>query len=175
MLKRIKGKAPIIPILAKSDTMTTEELGAFRNEVIHSLDENEINVFHEPFAVVSSVYTKVNENGELVVGREYPWGFVEVENEDYSDLAPLRRCLLTEGLAELKTAKLELYEKFRKNQLQRQRPGLFQKIASFVINTTIKVRASYRRTLHRKVRASSDQRLTIFSLPAISFDRNVRW
>eukprot|EP00188_Purpureofilum_apyrenoidigerum_P001154 Plantae.Rhodophyta-Purpureofilum_apyrenoidigerum.ctg1611.p1 GENE.Plantae.Rhodophyta-Purpureofilum_apyrenoidigerum.ctg1611~~Plantae.Rhodophyta-Purpureofilum_apyrenoidigerum.ctg1611.p1 ORF type:complete len:373 (+),score=84.52 Plantae.Rhodophyta-Purpureofilum_apyrenoidigerum.ctg1611:163-1281(+) len=139
MLKRIEGRAPVIPILAKADTMTADELTIFRTEVIRTLEEHHITTFREPFAVVASIYTKKDDEGSVMVGREYPWGFVDVENEDYSDLAALRRCLLTEGLAELKNAKLHLYETYRKNKMLRLRRGIFGHMKKFLVNTTFRV------------------------------------
>jgi len=53
-LKSIQGKVNIIPILAKADTMTSDELIAFRSLVTTKLAEAKITYFRGPFAVISS-------------------------------------------------------------------------------------------------------------------------
>lgn len=39
-----------------------------------------------PFAVVGSDQTVSTPDGRQVRGRSYPWGVVEVDNEDHCDL-----------------------------------------------------------------------------------------
>eukprot|EP00466_Bigelowiella_natans_P014251 jgi/Bigna1/126593/aug1.3_g1301 len=122
-LKSIQGYATIIPILAKADTMTADELAEFRSTVIKKLKATGIKVFHSPFAIISSPYvvrSHQNSRGELIHGREYPWGTAESENELHSDLPALRRCLITEGLSELHEATRRYYERYRAMQLTRK-------------------------------------------------------
>ncbi|KAJ8905098.1 hypothetical protein NDN08_001608 [Rhodosorus marinus] len=137
ILRRIDGKAPVIPVLAKSDAMTMEELTLFREEVVKTLAENNITVVHEPFAVVASMYPKKTSDGTVKVGREYPWGFVEVENEDYSDIGALRRCILTDGLSDLKRRKIELYEGYRSRTLLKRQNGLFKRVIGTLIRVAV--------------------------------------
>jgi hypothetical protein len=42
LLKQLHQKASIVPILAKADSMTTDELAAFRQEVVHALIEAKV-------------------------------------------------------------------------------------------------------------------------------------
>ncbi|GAB5363037.1 hypothetical protein AAMO2058_000849200 [Amorphochlora amoebiformis] len=122
-LKSIQGYATIIPILAKADTMTADELAEFRSTVIKRLKETGIKVFHSPFAIISSPYvvrSHQSSRGELVHGREYPWGTAESENELHSDLPALRRCLITEGLSELHDSTRRYYERYRAEHMTRK-------------------------------------------------------
>ena len=51
--------------------------------------------------------------------RKYPWGLVEIENEEYSDFVKLRQLLIRSNMEDLKfrTAH-ELYEQYRSERLQ---------------------------------------------------------
>lgn len=53
-LRTVQDHAPIIPILAKADTMTAEELRAFRTGVSKKLAQAKVRTFSEPFAIISS-------------------------------------------------------------------------------------------------------------------------
>lgn len=64
-----------------------------------------------PFAVVGSE-TTVGPN--KVLGREYPWGVIEVENESHCDFVKLRYMLIRSHMEELKDhTNLVLYENYR--------------------------------------------------------------
>jgi len=122
-LKSIQGYATIIPILAKADTMTADELAEFRATVIKRLKQAGIKVFHSPFAIIASPYSvksATNNRGYHVPGRQYPWGVAESENERHSDLPALRRCLITEGLSELHESTRRYYEAYRTEQLRKK-------------------------------------------------------
>ena len=51
-LRAMRGKASIVPVLAKADTMTTAELQDFRATVTAALESAGIEIAHSPFAVV---------------------------------------------------------------------------------------------------------------------------
>eukprot|EP00802_Teleaulax_amphioxeia_P013157 Tamp_13205.p1 GENE.Tamp_13205~~Tamp_13205.p1 ORF type:complete len:291 (+),score=49.45 Tamp_13205:291-1163(+) len=102
-MKVIQNRASIIPILAKADTMTAEELTAFRTLVTTKLAEAEVAIYRGPFAVISA--PTYNEHGNSsAAGRSYPWGTAESENEAHSDIRALRKCLITDGVFELHQA-----------------------------------------------------------------------
>lgn len=68
-----------------------------------------------PFAVVGSE-TLVGPN--KVLGREYPWGVIEVENESHCDFVKLRYMLIRTHMEELKDhTNLVLYENYRISKL----------------------------------------------------------
>lgn len=46
-----------------------------------------------PFAIVGS-NTEVEVVGKKVRGRKYPWGIIEVDNEEHCDFVKLRQMLI---------------------------------------------------------------------------------
>ena len=53
-------------------------------------------------------------NGRRVRGRQYPWGFVEVDNPAHSDFALLRRFLIQTHMQDLKDVTHDVhYENYR--------------------------------------------------------------
>lgn len=76
-----------------------------------------------PFAVIgSSKFAEVN--GKTVLARQYPWGSINIEDEEYSDFLKLRRMLILTYMEDLKDYTNDvLYENFRVeriNILQKQ-------------------------------------------------------
>ena len=52
--------------------------------------------------------------GRKVRGRQYPWGFVEVDNPKHSDFALLRRFLIQTHMQDLKDVTHDVhYENYR--------------------------------------------------------------
>ena len=66
-----------------------------------------------PFAVVSGTHT-LEVNGKKLRGRQYPWGFVEVDNIKHSDFALLRRFIIQTHMQDLKDVTHDVhYENYR--------------------------------------------------------------
>lgn len=124
LLKQLKGKASIVPILAKADSMTSDELAHFRVQVTNALIEAKVPVAHQPIAII----TATRPAGREPLGREYPWGLAESESRDpeymHSELDQLRRFLLIDGLLEIKQATQEHYEAYRARTLRQDQRGL---------------------------------------------------
>ncbi|KAJ2549052.1 Cell division control protein 3 [Coemansia sp. RSA 1933] len=71
-----------------------------------------------PFAVVGSEKYVDRADGTSVRGRRYPWGIIEVENEEHNDFIKLRQMLLRTHMEELKdTTDMVLYENYRTQKL----------------------------------------------------------
>eukprot|EP00051_Salpingoeca_urceolata_P019826 m.292886 g.292886 ORF g.292886 m.292886 type:complete len:383 (+) comp19489_c1_seq3:111-1259(+) len=137
-LRALHNKVNIVPLIAKADTFTKPELKAFKEKVLADLAEHQINYFQPamdedddeethiynlkirsnmPFAVVGSD-TVFEVAGKGVRGRQYPWGVVEVDNEEHCDFQLLRDMLVRTHLQELKDVTNEiLYENFRTQAL----------------------------------------------------------
>eukprot|EP00181_Compsopogon_caeruleus_P004040 CAMPEP_0184683888 /NCGR_PEP_ID=MMETSP0312-20130426/13024_1 /TAXON_ID=31354 /ORGANISM="Compsopogon coeruleus, Strain SAG 36.94" /LENGTH=371 /DNA_ID=CAMNT_0027136589 /DNA_START=193 /DNA_END=1308 /DNA_ORIENTATION=- len=135
MLRMLKGKAAIIPILSKADTMTTDELRVFRREVSTRLREQGIETFREPMAIIASPYVVKNAQGESVIGREYSWGVSQCERD--SDLPALRRVLIAEGLQELQRSRRRYYEAFRAKKMREMRGNLPSRMFGFALRTAL--------------------------------------
>ena len=94
VMKTLQTQVNIIPVIAKSDALTSKELGTFKDNVRRQIDENGIKIYNFftggdgeaqdgliPFAVVSSNTVTENGDGKEVRGREYPWGTVNIEDK----------------------------------------------------------------------------------------------
>lgn len=139
--RQIHEKCNLIPIIAKSDILTEEEITIFKRRTRkqfedaniqlfqppqYSLDDEEsIQASHElfeklPYAVVGSTDVVISRDGRQVRGRSYPWGVIEVDNSKHCDFVYLRDLLISQYLEELreKTSKV-LYERYRSEKLSR--------------------------------------------------------
>lgn len=147
-MKRISTRANLIPIIAKSDTLTATELQTFKARIRQVIEAQEIRIFTPPldtdtresstsdqhaaateharqlieampFAIVGSNNKYENSQGSQVVARKYPWGLVEVENDNHCDFRKLRSLLLRTYLLDLITTTEELhYETYRRLRLE---------------------------------------------------------
>eukprot|EP00747_Dinoflagellata_sp_TGD_P181105 gnl/TRDRNA2_/TRDRNA2_34608_c0_seq1.p1 gnl/TRDRNA2_/TRDRNA2_34608_c0~~gnl/TRDRNA2_/TRDRNA2_34608_c0_seq1.p1 ORF type:complete len:497 (+),score=63.56 gnl/TRDRNA2_/TRDRNA2_34608_c0_seq1:31-1491(+) len=128
-LSKLRKRVVIVPILAKADTMTTEELTKFRQEIVTRFEEANIQVAHPPVAVICVDPPSLGgprhveglwppHGGKL--GRTYPWGVAESEDNSHSELPKLRKFLLTDGLLKLKKSSQMHYEDFRTRTLRSQ-------------------------------------------------------
>ena len=71
-----------------------------------------------PFAVVGANTEVTNAEGRQVRGRRYPWGVIEVDNEDHCDFVKLRQMIVRTHMEELKEFTNNiLYENYRSEKL----------------------------------------------------------
>ncbi|XP_058425505.1 septin-14-like isoform X2 [Diceros bicornis minor] len=118
-MKNIDSKVNIIPLIAKADTISKNDLQKFKCKIMSELVSNGIQIYqfptddettaqvnssmngHLPFAVVGST-DEVKVGKRMVRGRQYPWGVLQVENENHSDFVKLRDILLNTNMEDLK-------------------------------------------------------------------------
>ncbi|XP_071848396.1 septin-2B-like isoform X2 [Apostichopus japonicus] len=133
-MKALHNKVNIVPVIAKSDTLTKKEIVNLKRRIMDEIDENSIKIYHMPdsdsdededfkeqnqklkdsvpFAVCGSSQL-IEVKGRKVRGRLYPWGVVEVENPDHCDFIKLRSMLITH-MQDLQEVTHEVhYENFR--------------------------------------------------------------
>ncbi|XP_047222551.1 neuronal-specific septin-3 [Girardinichthys multiradiatus] len=136
-MKRLSHSVNIIPVIAKSDTMTLEERQEFKQRVRKELEMNGIEFYPQkefdddiedksdndkiretmPFAVVGSD-KEYQVNGKRVLGRKTPWGIIEVENPNHCEFAQLRDFLIRSHLQDLKEVTHNIhYETYRAKRL----------------------------------------------------------
>ncbi|XP_020309879.1 neuronal-specific septin-3 isoform X2 [Oncorhynchus kisutch] len=136
-MKHLSRVVNIIPVIAKSDTMTPDEKNEFKHRVRKELethgieyypqnefdddmeDKNENDKIREamPFAVVGSD-KEFQVNGKRVLGRKTAWGVVEVENPNHCEFALLRDFLIRSHLQDLKEVTHNIhYETYRARRL----------------------------------------------------------
>merc|ERR1712226_448575 len=132
-MKRLHDKVNIIPVIAKADAMTPEEIKSFKHIISQQIAENLINVYNfpdldneidnrklrgkMPFAVIGSNYV-MEASGKRVRARQYPWGFAEIENSDHCDFSVLRKMLLQSHMQDLIDVSANYhYENYRQRKL----------------------------------------------------------
>ncbi len=139
-LRRLHTKVNLIPVIAKSDTLTDDEILAFKQRVLADIAHHRIEIFRAPiyenedeetvqeneaiagkipFAVVGASSAEVDTpDGRRVRGRAYPWGVIEVDNEEHCDFVKLRQMLIRTHMEELKEhTHTVLYERYRSDKL----------------------------------------------------------
>ncbi|KDE08622.1 cell division control protein 3 [Microbotryum lychnidis-dioicae p1A1 Lamole] len=138
-MRRLHTKVNLIPIIAKADTMTDDEVMQFKARILSDIAHHRIEIYQAPqydgedeetiaeneeivrkipFAVVGSDVVVATQDGRSVRGRAYPWGTIEVDNEDHCDFVKLRQMLIRTHMEELKEhTNTHLYEKYRSDKL----------------------------------------------------------
>ncbi|GME90853.1 unnamed protein product [Ambrosiozyma monospora] len=138
-MKEVHEKVNLIPVIAKSDTLTENEIAEFKLRILDDIKNQGIHIFtppdyindddetkeaaHEiiskaPFAIVGSTNQTQTQDGRVVRGRAYPWGVIEVDNEEHCDFIKLRQLVIRNFLEELKeNTSNVLYENYRTQKL----------------------------------------------------------
>jgi septin 6/8/11 len=126
----------IIPVVAKADTITKQELHKFKIKIMSELVSNGVQIYqfptddesvkdfnssmngHLPFAVVGSM-DEVKVGNKMAKARQYPWGTVQVENESHCDFVKLREMLIRTNMEDMReTTHCRHYELYRRCKLQ---------------------------------------------------------
>ncbi|XP_076339214.1 septin-7-like isoform X2 [Tachypleus tridentatus] len=135
-MKRLHDRVNIIPVIAKADTMTSDECALFKRTIMNEIAQNKIIIYkfpdcddeeekklqnlmkaRVPFAVVGS-NTVVEVNEKKVKGRRYPWGVVEVEKLEHCDFIALRNILVRTHMHDLMEVTNNVhYENYRCQKL----------------------------------------------------------
>lgn len=154
-MKEIDKKVNLIPVIAKADTITKDELTALRKKIMSEIKTNDISIYKfplddpeittvnksmndlQPFAVVAS-HELVRVGNKKVRARQYPWGTVQVENESHSDFVRLREMLLRVNLEDLReSTHTKHYEAYRRARLEQMGFGDSEDVP---LNSTFQVR-----------------------------------
>ncbi|KAJ1671251.1 cell division control protein, partial [Spiromyces aspiralis] len=138
VLKRLTDVTNVIPVIAKSDSLTTEERTQYKKKIKEEMSFHRIQLypyaqeddFEEdrqlnagikellPFAVIGSEDIFVHET-KSIRGRRHAWGIIDVMNEDHCDFVHLRNFLLRTHLSDLiEVTAQRHYEAFRTQQLR---------------------------------------------------------
>ncbi|KAI8905528.1 Septin-domain-containing protein, partial [Gorgonomyces haynaldii] len=138
-MKKLGNRTNLIPVVAKSDTLTDDEIKQFKQRILEDIAFHNIPIYqpdsHEnddpetiaenkdivskiPFAVVGSD-KEFEVNRKKVRGRQYPWGVIDIENEEHCDFVSLRKMLIRTHMEELKEHTNDvLYENYRVEKLK---------------------------------------------------------
>lgn len=137
-MRSLHHKVNIIPVIAKADTLTKNELLRLKRKILDEIDKFGIQIYPlpdcdddedeeyreqckqlkeaVPFAVIGS-NTVLEVKSRKVRGRLYPWGVVEVENPDHCDFIKLRTMLIAH-MQDLQEVTQEIhYENFRSERI----------------------------------------------------------
>ncbi|KAI1384996.1 Septin-domain-containing protein [Hypoxylon trugodes] len=154
VMRRLHTKVNLIPVIAKSDTLTDDEITGFKSRILADIKHHGIQIFEGPryelddeetiaenneimskvpFAVVGANNEVTNADGRKVRGRRYPWGVIEVDNEEHCDFVKLRQMLIRTHMEELKEhTNNSLYENYRTDKLTAmgvaQDPSVFKEV-----------------------------------------------
>lgn len=136
-MKRLCDKVNIIPVIAKADTLTSDECALFKKQILNEIAQHKIKIYefpdtleedeeHKlnkslrervPFAVVGS-NAVIEIDGKKIRGRKYPWGIAEVENLEHCDFIALRNMVIRTHLQDLKDVTNNVhYENYRCRKL----------------------------------------------------------
>ncbi|PLB46040.1 Septin B [Aspergillus steynii IBT 23096] len=154
VMRRLHTKVNLIPVIAKADTLTDEEIALFKQRILADIQHHNIQIFEGPryelddeetiaenqeimskvpFAVVGANSEVSTPDGRKVRGRSYPWGIIEVDNEEHCDFVKLRQMLIRTHMEELKEhTNNSLYENYRSDKLTQmgvaQDPSVFKEV-----------------------------------------------
>ncbi|KAM5348432.1 hypothetical protein ACJ41O_008256 [Fusarium nematophilum] len=154
VMRRLHTKVNLIPVIAKADTLTDEEIANFKARILADIKYHGIQIFEGPryelddeetiaenneimskvpFAVVGANNEITSADGRKVRGRSYPWGIIEVDNEEHCDFVKLRQMLIRTHMEELKEhTNNQLYENYRTDKLLAmgvsQDPSVFKEV-----------------------------------------------
>ncbi|KAH8120291.1 cell division control/GTP binding protein [Phellopilus nigrolimitatus] len=179
-MRRLHAKVNLIPIIAKADTMTDEEIANFKARVLNDIAYHKIHIFEAPtylnedeealaeqeeiaskipFAIVGSNQLVQTPDGRQVRGRSYPWGVIEVDNEEHCDFVKLRQMLIRTYMEELREhTNAVLYENYRSEKLLGM--GVAQDSSVFKeINPAVKMQEE--RTLHEAKLAKMEAEMNL--------------
>ncbi|KAJ1516791.1 hypothetical protein HMI55_001387 [Coelomomyces lativittatus] len=140
VMRKLAPRVNLIPVIAKSDIFTENELKGFKARILEDLKfhnvqcymppsyedddsetekENSEIISKIPFAVVGSQQEIQVDHGKKVRGRQYPWGWIEVDQSSHCDFVPLRHMLIRSHLEELKQfTHSVLFEVYRTQKLK---------------------------------------------------------
>ena len=153
-MRKLHHKVNLIPVVAKADTLTDDELISFKRRILADLAHHQVRIFEAPrydqddeetiaeqkeiadripFAIVSSTTLVQTQDGRKVRGRRYPWGVIEVDNEEHCDFIKLKQMLIRTNMEELKEMTNDtLYETYRSEKLTglgvAQDPTVFKEV-----------------------------------------------
>ncbi|KAJ6617945.1 Septin-type guanine nucleotide-binding (G) domain-containing protein [Mycena sp. CBHHK59/15] len=122
IMKRLGTRVNLIPVVAKADTLTQNDLFVFKQRVCEVIAAQRIRIYTPPveaddesaehariltdaipFSIIGSTEAVKTADGRVVKGREYMWGVAEVENEAHCDFWKLRSLLIRTHMLHLCT------------------------------------------------------------------------
>ncbi|ODV95359.1 hypothetical protein PACTADRAFT_58083 [Pachysolen tannophilus NRRL Y-2460] len=140
IMKRLSTRVNLVPVIAKADTLSPNEMLEFKNRIRSIIEAQDIRIYSPPielddpaasehakqliesmpFAVIGSLEDIEISPNNFIKGRKYPWGIAEVENDQHCDFRKLRSLLLRTNMLDLILSTEELhYETYRSIKLEK--------------------------------------------------------
>lgn len=158
-MKMMAPRVNVIPVIAKSDSLTLEELELNKRLIMEDIRQHRISIYGFPggdgflydgqprttsdsdaetSSIVDEEFNELNDfirtklpfavigaseiidagNGTTIQARRYPWGVLDVNNPECSDVELLRDVITRTHLQDLKeTTHFVLYENYRTKKL----------------------------------------------------------
>ncbi|KAI7886334.1 Septin [Lichtheimia hyalospora FSU 10163] len=144
IMKRLGSRVNLIPVIAKADTLTPNDLAQFKQRILETIEAQNIRIYScpiesdeedvtsrnkdimsaMPFSIIGSTQQVNTPDGRQVLGRQYSWGVAEVENEDHCDFRKLRNLLIRNHMLDLISTTEEIhYENYRQQQMASRKFG----------------------------------------------------
>jgi len=144
IMKRLGTRVNLIPVIAKADTLTQQDLALFKARIREVVAAQGIRIYQPPiepddeqaaeharlladampFSIIGSTEDVQTADGRVVKGREYLWGVAEVENEAHCDFRKLRSLLIRTHMLDLiSTTEEQHYENYRQQQMETRKFG----------------------------------------------------
>ncbi|KAI8977844.1 septin [Trametes punicea] len=144
VMKRLGTRVNLIPVIAKADTLTQNDLFTFKQRIRQVIQAQGIRIYQPPiepddevsaeharvlseampFSIIGSTEDVTTPDGRVVKGREYLWGVAEVENENHCDFRKLRSLLIRTYMLDLISTTEEIhYENYRQAQMETRKFG----------------------------------------------------
>ncbi|KAG7088484.1 hypothetical protein E1B28_012472 [Marasmius oreades] len=139
IMKRLGTRVNLIPVVAKADTLTQNDLYTFKQRIREVINAQNIRIYSPPieldnpegaehattlkeaipYSIIGSTEDVKTADGRVVKGREYLWGVAEVENEQHCDFKKLRSLLIRTHMLDLiSTTEDNHYESYRQQQME---------------------------------------------------------
>jgi len=138
-MKSVQDRVNVIPLIAKADSLTSEECAALKKTILKQIAENNIRIYtfpdddsasedkemadlknRVPFAICGSNIT--SDDRKSMRCRSYAWGTVQVENLLHNDFLAVRNLIIGTHLIDLiDVTRCVHYENFRCRELTGQR------------------------------------------------------
>jgi septin family protein len=149
VLSRLCERVNVVPCLAKSDLVTVRDLNQIHESIKRDLAAYELKVYDftddeedefvrqkVPFRIVNSEEAfhevdgqrkmGITVDGNTILGREYIWGMIQVDNPEHCDFVTLRDAILGDYADDLRDKTSQVYyEMWRTESLVKSRKSVF--------------------------------------------------
>ncbi|ORX63891.1 Septin-domain-containing protein [Anaeromyces robustus] len=160
-IQKLSERVNLVPCLSKADLMTVKQLERIKKAIRNDIDEHNLPIYMFdddedddqdikdqnamfrnmiPFVLVNAEEVEVGdrigieyieEDGKNILGRQYTWGTVDVENPEHCDFCDVKTFLLETHINELKQlTKDYYYESWRTNKLMEVKGAISKPVVS---------------------------------------------